>query len=97
MGFEKKLYFYNVFARRNIMALKTLNNRFLIRAILIVFVTGLLISCGPSQYRYYKKMVKRRTTYYGYKSNYQKKLKRNTMPVNKNYVIRNKRTTPAWR
>jgi hypothetical protein len=79
------------------MTLKKFNNRFAVYVVLFVFIAEILVSCGPTQYRYYKKMVRRRTTYYGYKSNYQKKLKRNTMPVNKNYVIRNKRTTPAWR
>lgn len=76
---------------------RKLNNRFAIWAFSLIFVSGLLVSCGPSQYRYYKKMVKRRTTQYGYKSNYQKKLKRNTLPVNRNYIIKNKRTQPAWR
>lgn len=97
MELEKILYFYAVFARRKTMMLKKFNNKIPVWIVLIVFSLGILVSCGPSQYRYYKKMVKRRTTYYGYKSNYQKKLKRNTMPINKNYIIRNKRTTPAWR
>ncbi|MBN2728369.1 MAG: hypothetical protein JXR53_04015 [Bacteroidales bacterium] len=58
---------------------------------------GTLASCGSSQYNTYKRYVKRKNTNMGYRSNYQKKLKRNTMPINRNYIIRNKRTAPAWR
>lgn len=64
---------------------------------IITFMLLPVFSCGPSQYRHYKKMVRQRTTYYGYRSHYQKKLKRNALPINKNYIIRNTRTVPAWR
>ncbi len=73
------------------------NKKNVILMLVFIFVAGLLISCGTSQYRNYKKVVKHRTSQYGYRSNYQKKLKRNTMPVNRNYIIKNKRTQPAWR
>lgn len=77
---------------------KKLTNRFAIWVFSLLLVSGMFASCGPSQYRYYKKMVKKRTTQYGYRSNYQKKLKRNTLPVNRNFIIKNKRTQqPVWR
>jgi hypothetical protein len=79
------------------MTQKKLNNRYALWVFILVFVSGMLVSCAPSQYKQYKKMVKRRTSQYGYKSNYQKKLKKNTLPVNRNYIIKNKRTQPAWR
>jgi len=79
------------------MSLKKMNNKYAFWVVLFIFVSGMLISCAPPQYRHYKKMVKRRTSYYGYKSSYQKKLKKNTLPVNRNYIIKNKRTTPSWR
>ncbi len=66
--------------------------------LLVVFVASLaLSSCSQSQFRNYKRYVKRKNTAMGYRSHYQKKLKRNTMPINRNYIIRNKRTAPSWR
>jgi hypothetical protein len=76
-----------------------LNRGLIIKIFLIVlFFTFQIIniSCGPSQYRHYKKSMKARY-YRGYKSNYQNKLKRNALPINKNYIIKNRRTSPAWR
>lgn len=71
-------------------------NKYLL--LLVVFV-GMLVasSCTSSQFRNYKRYVKRKNTALGYKSHYQKKLKRNTMPINRNYIIRNRRTSPSWR
>ena len=71
--------------------------RIYIFVLLTAFGIGTITSCGPSQYKNYKRYVKRKNTALGYRSNYQKKLKRNTMPINRNYIIRNKRTAPAWR
>lgn len=63
-----------------------------------LFLLGIAVSsCGPTQYKTYKKYVKRKNTAMGYHSNYQKKLKRNTQPVNRNYIIRNSRQSPSWR
>jgi hypothetical protein len=79
------------------MMLRKINNKYALVIFLFFFLSGMIMSCAPAQYRNYKKMVKRRTTNYGYKSKHQKKLKRNTLPVNKNYIIKNKRTAPSWR
>lgn len=66
--------------------------------LLIVFVGTMAVSsCNSSQFKNYKRYVKRKNSALGYKSHYQKKLKRNTMPINRNYIIRNKRTSPSWR
>ncbi|HPF00428.1 MAG TPA: hypothetical protein PKY63_07165 [Bacteroidales bacterium] len=66
--------------------------------LLIVFVaTMAMSSCSSSQFKNYKRYVKRKNSALGYKSHYQKRLKRNTMPINRNYIIRNKRTSPSWR
>jgi len=66
--------------------------------LVLVFIGALaLSSCSSSQFRNYKRYVKRKNTALGYRSHYQKKLKRNTMPINRNYIIRNKRTAPSWR
>jgi hypothetical protein len=71
-------------------------NRYLL--LIVVFVGAIaLSSCSSSQFRNYKRYVKRKNTALGYHSNYQKKLKRTTMPINKNYIIRNKHTSPTWR
>lgn len=73
-------------------------SKFSVHLLIILLVLFLPItSCGPTQYRHYKKMVRQRTAYYGYRSHYQKKLKRHTLPIHKNYIIRNVRTVPAWR
>jgi len=66
--------------------------------LLIVFIGALaLSSCSSSQFRNYKRYVKRKNTALGYKSHYQKKLKHNTMPINRNFIIRNRNTSPSWR
>ena len=61
-----------------------------------IFIISMAVSCKPSQYRTYKRMVKRRGMATGYKSTYQKRLKRHTMPINKNYIIKNRRSSPTW-
>jgi hypothetical protein len=61
-----------------------------------IFILSIGVSCQPSQYKTYKRMVKRRGMASGYKSHYQKRLKRHTMPINKNYIIRNNRSNPSW-
>ena len=62
--------------------------------ILLVFVVEIAFeSC--SVHSRYKKMIKRRRSAVSYKhqSPYQKKLRKNVLPINKNYIIRNKRNT----
>lgn len=65
--------------------------------LLVIAGTATFESCGPAQYRTYKKYVKRKSSAMGYRSNYQKKLRRNTMPINRNYIIRNRHTQPTWK
>ncbi|MCX7696073.1 MAG: hypothetical protein N2Z72_00070 [Bacteroidales bacterium] len=60
--------------------------------ICILFFT----SCGSSQYRSYKRYVKRKYSAMGYRSHYQKKIRAYTMPINKNYMIRQRNTIPRW-
>jgi hypothetical protein len=65
--------------------------------IIIILLLGVFLSsCGSSQYRSYKRYVKRKYSAMGYRSQYQRKLKSYTMPINKNYMIRQKNTYPRW-
>lgn len=61
---------------------------------LLFFYAGLnfLASCSPN-YRY-RRMLKRRkaATVQRHKSTHQRKIRRRTIPINKNYVIRHQRT-----
>jgi hypothetical protein len=62
--------------------------------ILLAFVTEIVMDSCSRVYRY-KKMIKRRKSAISkrYTSPYQKKLKRNIIPINQNYIIKNKRNT----
>ncbi|MEI6765237.1 MAG: hypothetical protein WCM76_06310 [Bacteroidota bacterium] len=62
--------------------------------VLIVFVTTLALESCSRHYRY-KKMIKRRRSAVAkrYHSPWQKKIKRNTIPINQNFIIKNKRNT----
>jgi hypothetical protein len=62
--------------------------------ILLAFVTEIVMESCSRHYRY-KKMIKRRRTAIAkrYTSPYQKKLKRNIIPINQNYIIKNKRNS----
>ena len=62
--------------------------------VLLAIVTEIsLDSC--SRHSRYKRMIKRRRTAISnrYSSPYQRKVKRNTIPINTNYIIKNKRNT----
>lgn len=90
---QKKKY---SFTQKFSCCMKRTFSRYLL--LIMVFVGAIaLSSCSSSQFRNYKRYVKRKNTALGYRSHYQKKLKRTTMPINKNYIIRNKRTSPSWR
>lgn len=68
--------------------------------LLSALLMGFLTSCGPSQYYSYRSYVKHRGSSYSgvaYRSSYQKKLKHNSIPINKNYIIRNKQRPQSWR
>ena len=62
--------------------------------LLTVFVAEVAFNSCSRHYRY-KKMIKRRHSAIKsrYHSPYQKKLKKNVIPINKNYIIKNKRNT----
>ncbi len=62
--------------------------------LLAVVITGVAFDSCSRHYRY-KKMIKRRRASIAirYHSPYQKKLKKNVIPINKNYIIHNKRNT----
>lgn len=62
--------------------------------LLAVFVAEVAFDSCSRHYRY-KKMIKRRRSSITirYQSPYQKKLNKNIIPINKNYIIRNKRNT----
>ena len=62
--------------------------------LLIVFLSQVLFESCSRHYRY-KRMIKRRRSAVSkrYITPYQKKIKRNTIPINKNYIIKNKRNT----
>jgi hypothetical protein len=62
--------------------------------LLTVFIAEVAFNSCSKHYRY-KKMIKRRHSAIKshYHSPYQKKLKKNVIPINKNYIIRNKRNT----
>jgi hypothetical protein len=62
--------------------------------LLAVIVAEVAFDSCSRHYRY-KKMIKRRRSAisHRYHSPYQKKLKKNIIPINKNYIIRNKRNT----
>jgi hypothetical protein len=62
--------------------------------ILLLFVVQLSAESCSRHYRY-KRMIKRRrfAVMHRYKSPYFKKIKRNTIPINRNYIIKNKRNT----
>ncbi|MEI6124197.1 MAG: hypothetical protein WCQ95_11290 [Bacteroidota bacterium] len=64
---------------------------FILLAVIVVEVA--FESC--SRHYRYKKMIKRRrgSIAMRYKSPYQKKLNKTTIPINQNYIIRNKRNT----
>jgi hypothetical protein len=64
---------------------------FILLAIIVAEVS--FDSC--SRHYRYKKMIKRRRTAisHRYHSSYQKKLKKGVIPINKNYIIKNKRNT----
>lgn len=66
------------------------------KIIWLVVISILLSSCGSSQYRSYKRYVKRKYSAVGYQSYYQHKLKKYAMPINKNYMIRQRNTYPRW-
>lgn len=59
-----------------------------------VFIAEIAFDSCNRHYRY-KRMIKRRRTAMvkRYHSPYQKKLKKNIIPINKNYIIKNKRNT----
>ncbi|MCK9611488.1 MAG: hypothetical protein PHR81_09675 [Bacteroidales bacterium] len=59
--------------------------------LLAVFIVEIAFESCTRHYRY-KRMIKRRRTAISkrYHSPYQKKLKKNIIPINKNYIIKNK-------
>ena len=62
--------------------------------VLILFVVQLSAESCSRHYRY-KRMIKRRrgAVSHRYRTPYQKKIRRNTIPINRNYIIKNKRNT----
>ncbi len=60
--------------------------------LLAVIITEIAFDSCNRHYRY-KRMIKRRRSAIAkrYHSPYQKKLKKNIIPINKNYIIKNKR------
>jgi hypothetical protein len=62
--------------------------------LLLLFVVQIASESCARHYRY-KKMIKRRrvAVSHRYHSVYHKKIKRNTIPINRNYIIKNKRNT----
>lgn len=62
--------------------------------LLVLFVVQISMESCAKHYRY-KRMIKRRRSAvsHRYHTPYQKKLKRNTIPINRNYIIKNKRNT----
>ncbi len=62
--------------------------------ILLLFVVQIANESCSRHYRY-KKMIKRRrvAVMHRYRSPYHHKIRRNTIPINRNYIIKNKRNT----
>lgn len=62
--------------------------------VLVLFVVQIGMDSCSRHYRY-KRMIKRRrgAVSHRYHSPYQQRLKKSTIPINRNYIIKNKRNT----
>lgn len=62
--------------------------------LLAVFIAEIAFDSCNRHYRY-KRMIKRRRTAIAkrYQSPYLRKIRKNVIPINKNYIIKNKRNT----
>ena len=68
--------------------------KFFLMFLILYIALSLLSSCSRN-YRY-KKMLKRRKSSSAkrYKSSYQKKIRKKTIPINRNYIIKKQKSRP---